>query len=81
MSSRRKGGLLGALMINCLMGAGLGLACAIVLFGCDLANVREFFAGEPNPRIAQLIFGLGLAAMFAIGATLTGFIFLAIEPD
>jgi hypothetical protein len=76
---RTKRQLLPELLTHLLMGACLGLVCAIVLFVGDLGELREFFAGEPSPPLAELSFALGLAFMCAVGATLTGYIFIVSE--
>ncbi len=73
--------LFSELLTQLLMGACLGLACAIVLLVGDLGQLREFFAGEPSPPVAELSFALGLAFACAVGATLTGYIFIASEEN
>ena len=74
-----KTGLFAKLLTHLLMGACLGLACAIVVLSTDLAHLRDFFASKPDPLVAQLRFVLNLALAFALSATLTGYIFMQME--
>lgn len=78
---KTKGGLLPNLLTHLLMGACLGLACAIVVLLTDLAHLRDFFASKPNPDLAELRFALNLSLAFAFSATLTGFIFMQMEQS
>ena len=71
--------LLTDLVTHLLMGACLGLVCAIVLLLADLGHLRDFFAAKPDPRVAELAFALNLSLAFAFGATLTGYIFMQME--
>jgi hypothetical protein len=74
-----KSGLLANLLTHLLMGACLGLACAIVVLSADLGHLRDFFATKPDPHLAELAFALNLSLAFAFGATATGFLFMQIE--
>jgi hypothetical protein len=74
-----KSGLLANLLTHLLMGACLGLACAIVVLFADLGHLRDFFASKPDPRVAELAFALNLSLAFAFGATLTGYILMQME--
>jgi hypothetical protein len=76
---KAKTGLFPKLLTHLLMGACLGLACAILVLSTDLAHLRDFFANKPDPLIAQLRFVLNLALAFALSATLTGYIFIQME--
>jgi len=74
-----KSGLLANLLTHLLMGACLGLACAIVVLFADLGHLRDFFASKPDPHLAELAFALNLSLAFAFGATLTGYILMQME--
>jgi hypothetical protein len=78
---KTKSGLFSYLLTHLLMGACLGLLCAIVVLLTDLAHLRDFFAEKPDPRLAQLSFALNLALAFGFGATLTGYVFMQMEKD
>jgi hypothetical protein len=67
------------LLLHLLMGACLGLLFALVLLVADLAHLREFFSVLPNPGGATMSFVLGLSLMFALGATLTGYMFITAD--
>jgi hypothetical protein len=71
--------LLTDLVSHLLMGACLGLVCAIVVLFADLGHLRGFFASKPNPLVAELRFVLNLSLAFALSATLTGYIFMQME--
>ena len=74
-----KGGLFSKLLTHLLMGAALGLACATFVLLADVAHLRDFFAIKPDPLIAELSFVLNLSLAFALGATLTGYVFMQME--
>ena len=74
-----KGGLVSKLLSHLLMGAALGLACALFVLLADLAHLRDFFASKPNPLVAELRFVFNLSLAFALSATLTGYIFMQME--
>jgi len=78
---KTKSGLFSYLLTHLLMGACLGLLCAIVVLLTDLAHLRDFFAEKPDPRLAQLSFALNFALAFGFGATLTGYVFMQMEKD
>ena len=65
------------LIPHLLMGACLGLLCAVLLLAADLAHVREFFSNQPDPSGAEMGFALGLS--LAVGATITGYLFIAMD--
>jgi hypothetical protein len=67
------------LVIHPMMGGCLGLLCAGLLVATDLAHVRELFEGEGNPLLSKALFALGLSLIFAVGASLSGYIFAAME--
>ena len=76
---KAKGELFPSLLTHLLMGAALGLACAMFVLLADVAQLRDFFASKPDPLVAELSFALNLSLAFALGATLTGFIFIQME--
>jgi hypothetical protein len=76
---KAKTGLFSHLLTHLLMGASLGLACAIVVLLTDLAHLRDFFDTKPDPHLAELSFALNLALAFGFGATLTGYVFMQME--
>lgn len=78
---KTKSGLFSYLLTNLLMGASLGLLCAIVVLFTDLAHLRDFFASKPDPGVAELRFALNLTLAFALSAALTGFIFMQMEKS
>jgi hypothetical protein len=78
---KAKSELFSNLLTHLLMGACLGLACAIVVLLTDLAHLRDFFADKPNPNLAELSFAVNLALAFGFGATLTGYVFMQMEKS
>ena len=76
---RAKSELFTNLLTHLLMGACLGLLCAIVVLLTDLAHLRDFFASKADPSLAELMFALNLALAFDSGATLTGYVFMQME--
>jgi len=73
--------LLTDLVTHLLMGAVLGLVFAIVVLLADLGHLRDFFTSKPDPRLAELAFAINLALAFALGATLTGYLFMQMEQS
>ena len=78
---KAKSELFSNLLTHLLMGASLGLACAIVVLFADLANLRDFFANKPDPGVAELRFALNLTLGFAFSSALTGFIFMQMDKN
>ena len=78
---KAKSDLLSSLLTHLLMGACLGLVCAIVVLFADLAQLRDFFADKPDPGMAELRFALNMTLAFAFSAALTGFIFMQMEKS
>ena len=78
---KAKSELFSNLLTHLLMGACLGLACAIVVLFADLAHLRDFFANKPDPGVAELRFALNLTLAFAFSAALTGFIFMQMDKN
>lgn len=76
---RAKRALCMELSFHLLMGTCLGLFCAILLLTTGLGHLREFFGNLPNPSEAEMSFVLGMSLMFAVGATITGYLFIAMD--
>jgi hypothetical protein len=64
-----------------LMGTGLGIFGALALIMSDAARIGAMLASLEAPRLAMFIFVLGASTLFGVGASLTGFIFIATEDD
>ena len=66
------------LMTHAMMGAALGLAFSLLLV---LSNPRVANLLSNGGRQAVVVFALTLVTTFAIGATLTGVVFILAESD
>lgn len=64
------------LMTHAMMGAALGLAFSLALILCNPAVASLLNRGGSQ---AAIVFVLTLATTFAIGATLTGVVFILTE--
>jgi hypothetical protein len=64
------------LMTHAMMGAALGLAFSLALILCNPAVARLLSHGGSQ---AAIVFVLTLVTTFAIGATLTGLVFILAE--
>ena len=64
------------LMTHALMGAALGLAFSLALILCNPA-VASLLANGGSQTV--IVFTLTLVTTFAIGATLTGVVFILVE--
>lgn len=64
------------LMTHAMMGAALGLAFSLALILCNPAVASLLNHGGSQ---AVTVFALTLVTTFAIGATLTGIVFILIE--
>ncbi|MBR0810972.1 MULTISPECIES: hypothetical protein [Bradyrhizobium] len=64
------------LMTHTMMGAALGLAFSLALILCNPAVARLLDHGGSQ---AAIVFALTLVTTFAIGATLTGVVFIITE--
>jgi hypothetical protein len=73
--------LAAALVGHFAMGVALGLGMALILTLDARFGVRELVLRSADPQSAALLFVGTFAAMFGIGATLTGFVLLAMERD
>jgi len=63
------------------MGVGLGNFCALALIRMDGSPLGPMLAGLETPHLALFCFMLGAASLFAVGTTLTGFIFIVLEDE
>jgi NhaP-type Na+/H+ or K+/H+ antiporter len=66
------------MMIHCAMGAVLGALLAIALMITN-RHIFHFIASSASPLTEMAFFVGFISFVFAIGATLSGFIFTAIE--
>lgn len=64
------------LITHAMMGAALGLAFSLALILCNPAVAKLLNDGGSR---AVVVFALTLVTMFAIGATLTGVVFILVE--
>jgi hypothetical protein len=62
-----------------LMGASLGTAAALILLISNTGAIRELVAGGAAPAMPIGVFVAMCACTIAIGATLTGVIFSAMD--
>ena len=61
------------------MGMSLGIFCALTLIVMDAARIRAMLSSLEVPGLAILTFVFAASSLFATGAGLTGFIFIALE--
>ena len=66
------------MMIHCAMGAILGALLALALMVAN-RHIFHFIASSSSPLTEMAFFVGFISFVFAIGATLSGFIFTAIE--
>jgi NhaP-type Na+/H+ or K+/H+ antiporter len=66
------------MIIHCAMGAILGALLAIALMVAN-RHIFHFIASSSSPMTEMAFFVGFISFVFAIGATLSGFIFTAIE--
>jgi hypothetical protein len=59
-------------------GAGLGLFLALTAMISNPA-LFKLIAGSQYPRLAMLVFAGALSSVIAVGSTITGFVFSAVE--
>jgi tetrahydromethanopterin S-methyltransferase subunit D len=62
-------------------GACLGTFLALTLIVSNTARVFDMIAGAPAPAMSAAVFVGVFAAVFAVGATLTGLLFSLMERD
>jgi hypothetical protein len=61
------------------MGVALGLGFALALTFSDAFGIATLIAHSPEPRMTLTVFVGMFTLAFAIGATLTGFVFTMME--
>lgn len=59
------------------LGAALGAVFAMLLLWRDSFGLSDLIASSEAPRTLQLLFVIGIAFHFALGAALTAFLMLA----
>jgi hypothetical protein len=59
------------------MGAALGFALALVLLILDAQQIIETIVDSSAPRLATLVFLGTFTVSFTVGATITGWLFIA----
>jgi uncharacterized membrane protein len=63
------------------MGGALGASLAISLLLCNAQNVFQMIVNSTAPNLMIVVFVSTFTLIFAIGATLTGLIFILEERD
>lgn len=61
------------------MGACLGAMFALTLIVSNTANIFDMMTRAPSPQGTVAIFVGATSLFFAVGATITGFIFIQVE--
>jgi len=61
------------------MGASLGTGLALALITMDTSHIFEMIVSGANPRITTFVFVGVLGSICAVGATITGLIFMLAE--
>ena len=74
-STRLVGGLIG----HSAMGAGLGLLLSLTLIVSGAGNIFEMITNSEEPKLTAAIFVGFFTSIIAVGATLSGLIFMAME--
>lgn len=76
-----KSGMLLAIAGHTMMGTALGLALSFALIAYDGFGLSGLIAHSVNPQASILLLAGTLTLAFAVGATLTGFVFTVMERD
>ena len=63
------------------MGASLGTGLALALILMDTGRIFEMIVSSAQPRVTTLVFVGVLGSICAVGATITGLIFMLAEDD
>jgi hypothetical protein len=79
MPSRSKMPRFGEIVGHAGIGASLGVFLLLILIISDTGNVFKAITTSSNPKIMFVTFVGIFSSLFAVGATLTGLIFSAIE--
>jgi hypothetical protein len=81
MRHRIKGRFLLQLAGNLAMGASLGTGLALALIVMDTGRIYEMIASSAQPQLTILVFVGVLGSICAVGATITGLIFMLTGED
>jgi hypothetical protein len=81
MRHRIEGPFLLRLAGHLAMGASLGTGLALALITMDTGRIFEMIVSSANPRITAFVFVGVLGSICAVGATITGLIFMLAEDD
>ena len=81
MRHRIQGPFLLKLAGHLVMGATLGTALALALIMTDTDRIIEIIVSSAQPRMTTLVFVGVLGSVCAVGATITGLIFMLAEDD
>jgi hypothetical protein len=64
-----------------VMGIAMGLAFAFVLTLVNAFQVTDLIAHSADPRTTMIVFVGSFTLAFAVGATLTGFVFMMMDDS
>jgi hypothetical protein len=81
MRARSKPPLANKLLENFAMGAVLGLAFSLALVIGDVGHVFGMITSESASKMMFLVLAGVFLSIFAVGATLTGLIFIKMEEN
>jgi hypothetical protein len=81
MRHRIQGSFLLRLAGHLAMGASLGTGLALALILVDRGRLLEMIASSAPPGVTTLVFVGLLGSVCAVGATITGLIFMLAEDD
>jgi hypothetical protein len=81
MRHRIEGSFLLRLAGHLAMGASLGTGLALALILVDSGRLLEIIASSAPPGVTTLVFIGVLGSVCAVGATITGLIFMLTEDD
>jgi hypothetical protein len=81
MRHRIQGSFLLRLAGHLAMGASLGTGLALALILVDSGRLLEMIASNAPPGVTTLVFVGLLGSVCAVGATITGLIFMLAEDD
>ena len=81
MRHRIEGAFLLKLAGHLAMGALLGTGLALAVIMMDTGRIFEMIVGSAQPRLTALVFVGVLGSICAVGATITGLIFMLAEDD
>jgi hypothetical protein len=81
MRHRIEGAFLRKLAGHLFMGASLGTSLALALIMTDTGRIFEMIVSSAQPRVTILVFVGVLGSICAVGATITGLIFMLAEDD